>query len=1085
MKKVSLIHLPCLLALALCLIVGAGCTKASKARRRLAAADKAFQAQKYDDAEIEYRSVLSLSRANPIAIRQLGLIYFEEGRLVDALGVLQLALKQDTNNLQVQLKLAELYQARGELTNGLGLVGLVLHADPGNARALILLAKMCPSNDLSSVAQRMETQLQEGGQGEAACHTALGWIDLRTHKLSEAESEFQKASALDPKLDAPYLGMVTLYTLRRDTKEAAQALKTAAELSPIRSPTRLNYAELKRQIGDVDEAKEMVFEITRKAPDYMPAWLFLMNVAFAEHKYDECKADIDKILARDNYNGDAMSLSGTIALEQHDGPKAVGVFQRLKNLYQNVPEVRYNLAKAYLLNGEKQKAVASLNDALDLAKNRDYPAAALLLASLDARSDKLSESAALLSQSVKYHPNDIEAQMGLAETYLAQNQPERALEVYDQMTQKTPRNAEIPRLMGIAYLMQRNPAKARAAFEKSLALAPDYSRTLDQLTQMDISEKRFADAHHRLDQVVVAPSKESSKIQGDIEKLQGDVYAKEGEITKAETAYSKAIELNPELSFAYFNLVELYLHSHQEQHALDRLGELAAKDTNDVKPLMKIGMIQQQMGHYDKAAEAYEKALTIDSNDFYALNNLAYVDSEYLNKVDKALELAEKAKKLHPYDAVASDTLGWILFKKHDYARALNSIQESAEKHPEDPEVQMHLGMAYYMMGQETPARDSLKRALNSSADFPGKDLVRRRLEVLDIDPATAGPETVQKLESLAHENPQDPVLKSRLAAIQEQQGQTQKAADSLEALLSILPQDWSAMVRLARLYAGPLKDLHKALDLAKSAHGLAPDDGQTSALLGELVYRTGDYPWALSLLEESAHRLSDQPALSYHLALAYYAVGRTADADAAMQKAEAPGASPTDLLQAKQFIAMRAAVNDPAQAQASSAQVTQILAQDPKYVPALMVSGLLAERQNAVDQAVQTYQNVLSIYPLFTPAMRQLAILYNHRQQTGDLEKAYDLANKARASLPDDLELARMLGLLTYRRGDYNKSIALLNDYTEKSSDDAEAFYYLGMDYYKVNQTNSSQKALQRALDLHVPETLASQARGIFKSLK
>jgi len=69
----------------------------------------------------------------------------------------------------------------------------------------------------------------------------------------------------------------------------------------------------------------------------------------------------------------------------------------------------------------------------------------------------------------------------------------------------------------------------------------------------------------------------------------------------------------------------------------------------------------------------------------------------------------------------------------------------------------MHLGMAYYMMEEEKPARMYLQRAVSSSTDFPDKDTARRRLDILDIDPSKADSDMVQKLEDLTKQNPQDP----------------------------------------------------------------------------------------------------------------------------------------------------------------------------------------------------------------------------------------------------------------------------------------------------------------------------------------
>ena len=149
------------------------------------------------------------------------------------------------------------------------------------------------------------------------------------------------------------------------------------------------------------------------------------------------------------------------------------------------------------------------------------------------------------------------------------------------------------------------------------------------------------------------------------------------------------------------------------------------------------------------------------------------------------------------------------------------------------------------------------------------------------------------------------------------------------------------------------------------------------------------------------------------------------------------------------------------------------------------MVMALLAERRSAQGEAQQIYENVLSTHPLFAPAMRQLAILYSHSEHDRDLERAYDFAQKARGAMPGDPELAKTLGLLAYRRADYNRSVLLLRETAEKSGKDGEISFYLGMDYYKLKQPSQSKLALQRALDLRVPDILAAQARRTLIELK
>src|SRR6201981_3437544 len=140
------------------------------------------------------------------------------------------------------------------------------------------------------------------------------------------------------------------------------------------------------------------------------------------------------------------------------------------------------------------------------------------------------------------------------------------------------------------------------------------------------------------------------------------------------------------------------------------------------------------MQDYRAARDAYERVLKVEPNAFEALNNLANLYAQRLGELDRANELAEKARRLDPYSPFCADTLGWIVYKRGDYARALALIEESSKRLPNDPEVQYHLGMAHYMMGEEQPARVALEQASRGSRDFPGKAELAACLALLEFD---------------------------------------------------------------------------------------------------------------------------------------------------------------------------------------------------------------------------------------------------------------------------------------------------------------------------------------------------------------
>ena len=104
--------------------------------------------------------------------------------------------------------------------------------------------------------------------------------------------------------------------------------------------------------------------------------------------------------------------------------------------------------------------------------------------------------------------------------------------------------------------------------------------------------------------------------------------------------------------------------------------------------------------------------------------------------MNKAYDLARKAHELQPQDASASDTLGWVLYKRGDYQQALSILQDSAAKAAENPEIQFHLGMTASMMGQTDVAKSAFRTAANSDSDFEGKEESKRRLASLETGKA-------------------------------------------------------------------------------------------------------------------------------------------------------------------------------------------------------------------------------------------------------------------------------------------------------------------------------------------------------------
>ena len=108
---------------------------------------------------------------------------------------------------------------------------------------------------------------------------------------------------------------------------------------------------------------------------------------------------------------------------------------------------------------------------------------------------------------------------------------------------------------------------------------------------------------------------------------------------------------------------DFYLGDYQK--VLDICNQVLEVAPNDSSATLRawstIGDIQQDMGDYGKAYKAYEKALKINPDYTYVLNNYAYHLSMEGKKLKKALAMSKKTIDAEPDNSTYLDTYGWIL----------------------------------------------------------------------------------------------------------------------------------------------------------------------------------------------------------------------------------------------------------------------------------------------------------------------------------------------------------------------------------------------------------------------------------------
>src|SRR6185503_12955118 len=88
------------------LLVLCACSRSSKISRHLNRGQTFFKEEQFDKAQIEFLNVLRIEATNAIALRQLGLSYYQQGRFLRAYAFLHEAAQADPANNEVRVRLA-------------------------------------------------------------------------------------------------------------------------------------------------------------------------------------------------------------------------------------------------------------------------------------------------------------------------------------------------------------------------------------------------------------------------------------------------------------------------------------------------------------------------------------------------------------------------------------------------------------------------------------------------------------------------------------------------------------------------------------------------------------------------------------------------------------------------------------------------------------------------------------------------------------------------------------------------------------------------------------------------------------------
>jgi tetratricopeptide (TPR) repeat protein len=241
----------------------------------------------------------------------------------------------------------------------------------------------------------------------------------------------------------------------------------------------------------------------------------------------------------------------------------------------------------------------------------------------------------------------------------------------------------------------------------------------------------------------------------------GDILLVRGDVEGARAAYGKPKPGSPEFASAQTKLAWSYQSEDDKVTALKLArgaaagGDIEARVTlsdllraNESYPeAIEIlnGLIAEAPSpdwqlHYARG-QAYERsgrwkegeadlamALKLRPNEPELLNYLGYAWIDRGERLAEAMAMVEKAVAANPRSGSIIDSLGWAHYRLGDFKTAVDKLEQAVELEAGNPEINSHLGDAYWMVGRNDEAVFQWKRVLTLKPDDKIKADAERKL---------------------------------------------------------------------------------------------------------------------------------------------------------------------------------------------------------------------------------------------------------------------------------------------------------------------------------------------------------------------
>ena len=455
--------------------------------------------------------------------------------------------------------------------------------------------------------------------------------DLNSGDIEGARKTLLDLLAKDSENDAAWYYLSTTALMKNEVEAAEEYLRTAVGLDPDNFWYRYRLAGIYGNTQRPELTIDMYEKLVEDFPKRTELYEDMVNLYAAQGEYEKALETIGQIET-------VFGLTDVIAMYRFNLLRTMNrheeAFESLEkyNREFSSPYVLATLADWHMSMYNDSTAIAYYNEALELAP--DYPAAILGKAEAYRMTGKYDEYFRALDTFVESDgilaPSKSDYLMAVVQRtdpkFIRSFTPQLD-SVIEKTVQMHPEDSTVLQTAGVYYYSTQRNDQARTYFGRNVELSP----------------KSFSANATYVEFLMYAEYWEE--------------LAEEGR--KSFERFPNEVVFLEMASVADYNLARY-------EAVLDicqKVLEVAPADSSStLRAWSTIGDIYHQLGEPKKSYKAYDKALKINPDYVYVLNNYAYYLCTEGKKLKKAYAMSKKTIEAEPNNSTYLDTIGWILY---------------------------------------------------------------------------------------------------------------------------------------------------------------------------------------------------------------------------------------------------------------------------------------------------------------------------------------------------------------------------------------------------------------------------------------